>query len=287
MKPVTDALRSILEDAMTAIPDERVALALGAGIDALSCGIAASRSGKALVAYSFRLDGKPPGIDFRGAETNANQFGWGFREVLLPFDEEALVLDCVFLTKALGLRKKTAVECAWPFLYLLRSVAEKTVVAGTCADGYFGVSKRAMIRYRNDPTLDAFRASLFGNADYAQVPALRSLASKLGKEFVAPYRDPRILPLFTGTSWRDLNYPRQKQVVRDLYPDEFARVRIGNHLNYQCGDSGIREHFTSLLQGPLNVAGHKSVVRVYNALCSGRVGAELEESARDRWSCYE
>ena len=281
--PLSPAIRAVLEECVGGERDDAVALCLSAGMDSLSCGLAAEAVGKRVAAYTFILRGKPEGTDAKLSRHHARVYGWPWQRVDLPNAVDTLMLDVVFLVTGLGLRKKTEIECVWPFLYLLPQIAESAVVAGTCADGYFGVSKKAMIHYRNLPTLDGFRRALFTNPDYAQVRVLSRVASHCGKRMVLPYRAAKLLDVFAGTGWYDLNKPSQKQPLRDLYP-EMRRVKIGNHLNYQCGDSGIGVHFAKLLRTELNAGKYRSVIGVYNSIARGQVGRGMIEAARERWA---
>jgi hypothetical protein len=74
---------------------------------------------------------------------------------------------------------------------------------------------------------------------------------------------------FLGTTWAQVNKPRQKQPILSAYPNEFRRIRILPHVNLQLGDSGIAAHFEKLLSSDWNAHGGKSVVGIYNRLNAG------------------
>jgi hypothetical protein len=71
---------------------------------------------------------------------------------------------------------------------------------------------------------------------------------------------------FVGRSWDEVNKPKQKQPIRDSFPDMFKRIKVFPHTNFQLGDSGISDHFAQLVHTALNKKGHTSVVGVYNNL---------------------
>ena len=125
------------------VPDSRVAVLLTGGVDSISVGLAAQRAGKEVHAYSFQL-GEQTSYDFAKAAEVAYKMKWHFTPVVVPRDN--LIEDWHKLVK-LGCKKKTHFECVFPFLYVYPEIEEKYVITGWGADGYFGVSKKAMMRY--------------------------------------------------------------------------------------------------------------------------------------------
>ena len=125
------------------VPDRRVAVLLSGGVDSISVGLAAQFADKEVHAYSFQL-GEQTSYDFAKAAEVAYKMQWDFTPVIVPRDN--LIDDWHRLVK-LGCRKKTHFECVFPFLYLYPLITETHVVTGWGADGYFGVSKKAMMRY--------------------------------------------------------------------------------------------------------------------------------------------
>ena len=248
-----------------AITATRVALALSGGIDSTGLLIALRAAGKEVDALTFRLAGTEPG-DWTRARTSAATFGATFVDVELPTDQDVLAADVRALVR-FGLRKKTAIECLWPMTYVIAASVERrhsVLVVGSCADGHFGISKKAMMHYRQTVAgLDAFRARLFSDPDYAQVASLSRFASARGVEVVVPYRCQTIIDAFRGLRWESINKPRQKEPIWAAFP-EAARANVfRQHVNLQLGDSGIAAHFRTLLR---IVPGAKSPVAVYNKM---------------------
>jgi asparagine synthetase B (glutamine-hydrolysing) len=262
-------LRPILLDVLDrTVPEKDVAVALSGGIDSTVLALALRELGKNVTAYSFTLEDRLSS-DFSGARANARALGFPFVPVFLPRDLGALRRDVEELVRVWGLRKKTGIECAWPYRHLIPNVAQDVLVTGAAADGHFGVSKKAMIHHRGTvAALDAYRRSLFGDPDYAQTKTVGKIGESFGKRAVAPYRDRALCDALLGTSWEQVNKPRQKEPLRAAYP-EAARLNVMKlHTNLQLGDSGIAEHFERLLAVPdLNPGGRfKSVVGIYNRM---------------------
>jgi asparagine synthetase B (glutamine-hydrolysing) len=256
-------VRKVLLAEVGQIPGDEVAVLLSGGIDSLACGLAARQLGKKVVSYSFTLNGHVS-TDFQGARMVSREFGFEFRPVILPTDMPSLVRDLMDLAD-LGAKSKTDYECGWPVLRAIRQVGEPAIITGHGADGHFCISKKGMIHYK-DTRIDEFRQGLFSNPRYAQQELLRAETSRLGKSLCLPFLSDAMVKEFAGTSWSDVNKPKQKQPILDAFPKEFARVKVRPHVNLQLGDSGIAQHFYKLLDTDLNTGGFKTPVGVYNRL---------------------
>ena len=123
-------------------PDEEVAVLLSGGVDSISVALSAHGVGIKVIPYTFHLINKPS-YDSQTAKTVSDMMGWKLNTIEVP--TENLVDDWYELVK-LGCKKKTHFECVFPFLYIYPEIKEKYVLTGWGADGYFGVSKKAMMR---------------------------------------------------------------------------------------------------------------------------------------------
>ena len=138
---ITDLLESYIEN----IEDTELAVLLSGGVDSLSVAFAADRVGKRISTYSFRLD-IHDNYDNEKAQQAANEFGWPHRECVV--DTTNLVEDFLVLAKEYRCKKKTHFECVYPFLYVYPHIEERSVLTGWGADGYYGVSKKAHMHYK-------------------------------------------------------------------------------------------------------------------------------------------
>lgn len=264
-----DVRRVLLEQAAL-IPDENVAVLLSAGIDSASCLFALLEVGKKPVAYSFVLDGRMS-TDYLLAYRNAKQCGIPFIPVLLPKEIKTLQHDVLKLN-SLGARSKTDYECSWPMLYAYDAIKEPSIISGLGADGHFCLSKKGMMHWRNH--IDEFRRGLYSNERYAQIFMHKRLSSMYNKYHCIPYLCDDMKAEFIGTTWDEVNKPRQKQPILDAFPERFVHMQIKRHTNFQLGDSGIATHFHSLLNTEWNINEFKSVKGIFNAVNAGRIRGE-------------
>ena len=256
------SLHDILINEVCRLPKNDVALCLSSGIDSQSLFFAMLASGITPHVYSFTLEDRES-RDFTEARALAAKMCAPFTKVTLPLDVDTLINDCYTMARDYGAKKKTDFECLWPFLYMYPAIKEKYIVTGIPADGHFCLSKKGILHYKND--VDAFREIYFSNPNAGQKILRAQLAYKYGKINVDPYYSPNIAHALKGMTWDELNKPQQKMPIRNSFT-YFATMKVHNHTNFQLGDSGIAEHFKTLLDTRLNDKGYKSVVGIYNKI---------------------
>ncbi len=239
----------------------------------MSALFAAMDRGLRPTAYSFSMRGCES-FDLVAARRTANEFGLEFRAIELDDDPSDAAEEMVL---GLGLRKKTGVQCAWPVVRALDEIEERHVISGHAGDGYFGLTKRAMMHAKDDPEeMERLRLAAFADPDYAQVATLKRYAASLGKTLWTPWRTARVARLFQRRTWKQLNRPRQKEPVRAAFEDGFVRARARLHSDLHKGDSGIATRFDSLLKDErYNPGGrYKSLVGVFNEIARWDRGAD-------------
>jgi len=257
------------------IPDEEVAVLLSGGIDSISVALAAHDVGKKVNAYTFHLVNKPS-YDSKTAKTVSDMMGWDCKTIVVP--TENLVDDWYNLVK-LGCKKKTHFECVFPFLYVYPAIKEKYVLTGWGADGYFGVSKKAMMRYSNDKkwdnytkyckehnqkqlTFDESREEYFLENECAGLKWHNFVVAKYNKIHITPYLNKKVKNYLMKKDWQELNKPRQKEIIRK----DFTKLKkfgiIKEHQNLHLG-SGVDKLFETLLANPtINFKSRKRMMDV-------------------------
>ena len=191
------------------IPAETCAVLLSGGVDSLSVALAAHNVGKKVVAYSFHLEGNES-YDFKTAQKFSEQMGWTFKPTVVPTDN--LEGDWYSLVR-MGCKKKTHFECVFPFLYVYPKITEEYILTGWGADGYFGVSKKAQMRYgsekgkkryheyfKNNPqnikTFDEARDIYFLPDNSAGLKWHNKLVELFDKKHITPYLHPTVKDYF-------------------------------------------------------------------------------------------
>ena len=238
-------IRNLLSDHIkNNAPDDELAVLLSGGVDSLSCAIAATDAGKTVNAYSFHLDGNES-YDFHKAKEVCEIMDWNFTGVSVPLDN--LEEDWFHLMNEIGCKKKTHYECVWPFLYVYPKIKEKYVLTGWGADGYHGVSKKAVMHYKHPKEkFDEFRDEYFLPEKTAGLNWHLTLSQRYDTIMVNPFLDEKVKKYFYEFTWDELNKPKQKQHIRDDFPELNSFGNIKPHLNLQLA-SGVDDVFLTLL----------------------------------------
>lgn len=248
----------------------RVAVLLSGGIDSLAVALAAMHAGKRVSTYTVALEGRES-TDLKSARRRSEIFRWPHTTVRLPLDLESLKAG-LRDARDFGAVLKTDYECSWPIMLAMDAVEEPAILTGHFADAPYALTKHAMIHYVRKGKLDEMREFAWRNRhDMDQWSILSGYAKHIGKTIHRPFCSLAFYKMFKGTTWDEINRPRQKQPILDAFPASFARVKVRNHTNLQLGDSGIAKHFEILLGSDWDVRGAKTVTTIYNDLTTGAI----------------
>jgi hypothetical protein len=251
---------------------------LSGGVDSQAVLAALLEAGKEPTALSFRLPGRES-RDWLFARETARRWGVPFTDLVLDPREGAL-RSYVEWAVGYGLRSKAGIECFWPrkaAIDYLEDVGSPGFATGDGGDGYFGLSKKAMIHVRpgGAEAMDAFREWYFARPDWSQTVTIRRYAMDVNPltpmHVVMPLAAKELLDVCRGWDWDGLNRP-QKAPIRDAFPGKLDGLPA--HMNLQLGDSGIADAFRVLIP-----AGMKSPVAYYNRLARNADEREIIHEA--------
>jgi DNA-cytosine methyltransferase len=269
--------------------DDTVALLLSGGIDSTSVGIALQKSGKAIRAYTYRLqDYKSRDLD--KAVAIARHFGWPLSIIEVPTAD--LARDFMRLAVEHRCRKKTQFENTFPMLYVLPRIAEAEVWTGYNADDHYGNTKNCILDQKRmaregasaaerKEAFDAERRGRFerkltdpesGTWCYAH-----RFAAQCGKRLLDPYLDDALREFFLRFDHETLS-PLKKPFVRQALGDELRDLPEGSltvGVRLQTGGS-VDTLFETLLRNPAINRFEKNYADV-QSLCE-RWGREVAEN---------
>lgn len=263
-------VRPTLRKLIAPLP-KQIAVSMSGGIDSSSVIVAALDEGKDVTVFSFTFEDFES-TDFKAAKKIAAKYNLPFVEVLLPSCPDKIYETIRSIIRECRIKKKTAVECVFPFVFLINKIRQfglKCLLTGHAADGHFGVSKKAMMHFREPLSkFNEFRQEYFSNPNSSQVRTLKSYCLARGINLCTPYFEPDIFALFINKPWDELNKPRQKEAVRVEFPD-LDDLAIKPHSNLQMGDSQIAERVGAAAL--THLPGAKNPVAVYNRIYSGQL----------------
>ena len=225
------------------VPDNEVAVTLSGGVDSQSVAFCAHRLGKKITAYTMYVNGIVS-KDAQHAIDVAEHFGWDIEAIDVPID--ALIEDFMRLINDYKCKKKTQVECTFPFLYVYPRIQERCVLSGWAADGYYGLSKRCALHYKEPKEkFDEFRDEYFGAENVVGINQQYLLSKEYDKQFIVPYMYQRVKDHMYTFDWYQMNKPYQKHVVVEAFP-EFKEIKVRKHESLQLA-AGVPEIFETLL----------------------------------------
>lgn len=237
--------------------EQNIAVLLSGGIDSISVAFAAHRLGKTLHCYTMYVNGKPS-KDAENAVHTAKQFGWNMTLIDVPVTN--IADDFKRLVKDYNCKKKTQLECTWPFLYVYPRIKQKELLTGWAADGWYGVSKKACMHYKEPKEkFDQFRREYFGAPNPVGIRQQEQLAREHGLNYIVPYLDKRVEDYMMQFDWYEMNKPFQKVKVVEAFP-EFEKTKVRRHENLQLA-ANIPSYFEKLLDNPkINIYNRKRVM---------------------------
>jgi len=266
-KLIKPNIKKVVNSYINDIKEKNIGIAFSGGIDSLSLVFSSMECNKNINLYSFTLEDHIS-TDFLEARKFAELYKLNFTPIFLPKNELTLKKDLLFLSK-LGAKKKVDFTCGYPMLYIFRNLKEKTLVSGLGADGHYCISKKGMIHFKD--RIQEFRDNLFSNPNYAQKILNENIAKYYKKTTVIPYLAKEMIDEFRGTTWVELNKPRQKNATLMNYQEYFKEIKVRNHVNLQLGDSKIESNLYQLLEGNWNIRNYKSITGIFNSINRGEV----------------
>jgi len=269
MNEISKELKRILrEDVALLDKDKPVALLLSGGVDSTTLLFMLLEEGYTVNAYTFRLK-DIMSTDCKIARKTCETFNVNFNEILLDFDDPDVLYEGIKdLRIKYNLVKKTETECSYIMKKAFDDIKEDQIITGHCSDGHFVLSKKGMIHYKHNLELmQKYKIKLFSNKNYGQKDTLNQMVVEYNKVIMMPYTNMEVYDLLFPYTWDELNKPKQKQIIRNIYPDLLQKTNIKTHVNFQLGDSGIADKIRDTLIGSkYNKLNHKNPVGIYNRM---------------------
>lgn len=278
MISIRKTINKILENELTS---ETVYVLLSAGVDSQSVLFSCLELGKKVIAVSFTRDDHES-RDYLCAKNIAEKLELEFISVPLPTDVKTISEKILVLAKDYGCKLKTDFECMYPMLIAYDAIKKHAngskdinITSGLGADTYYLLSKRAILHFRDKP--DVYRDLLYFDPNYSQRCKHEKLCSNEGFNHVMPYFRDDVYNLFKGKSKKEVNFPLEKNDVREQYKNDLIDKLYFEHTSFHKGDSGISDMFKLLLETEWNIDKKwKSVVGIYNAVHKGIISRPLD-----------
>ncbi|UXX80892.1 asparagine synthase-related protein [Reichenbachiella carrageenanivorans] len=241
--------------------EQEIGLFMSGGIDSCAVLFGLLRLKKRVTVYSFSLPGKLS-TDFKTSEKISRKLNCNFVGIEL-WAEVNLDLIKELMTKY-ECKKKTYIECLYPFLASMPYVKEKVILTGYESDDHFLLNKEALIHYKKTLELNQeYRRSIFKDYSTDQFEKLKQIGLAFEKRIKSPYCSKPIYDYFYDKTWYEINRPKIKFPLIKMFDEMESINELFYHANLQMGDSRLREHFAVLLNSSVNKNKRTRMMDVY------------------------
>lgn len=235
-----------------------VALLFSGGTDSLSVLFTLLDLGIKPTLYTFRLN-EYLSNDYLVAEKVAKHYNLKFKGLVIPYDKQQIKSDIFYLIKKFKTKRKTIIECSYPFIYLSKMITEEKILSGLSADSNYGTPASMSIKFNNDyQGFVKAKKKIFSDINSDGYFAIKTLIETDSKKFFTPYRDPQIVNFFMKHTWKELNKPMQKWFIVKIWQDRFNELRCYRKNSNLQVESKIRERMKSILNS------NESIIKFYN-----------------------
>ncbi|SME47311.1 Asparagine synthase [Bacillus cereus] len=245
-----------------------VALLFSGGMDSLSLLLSCLEIGIRPTLYTFYLKSYTSS-DIECSRRIADIFNLKLTEI--PIEDVSITqleADVRYIIETFNVKKKTAIQCIYPFLYTAPRITEKYVLTGICADLLYG-TPRSMAKHAKDLSqFNEIRDKRMKDDSTSSYKQIKQLLKMHDKELIAPYKD--CIPLknyLRGMTFKEMNSPKQKLPAYLSYKEAIEKYNLyRRNESYQIA-SRIREWHDSLLTTHLNSNNQfQTIVSLYNYL---------------------
>lgn len=241
-----------------------VAILFSGGMDSLTILLSCLELGIKPVLYTFYLDNYVS-EDIKQSRYISELYNLELKEIEIKTQNIDLYRDVKYIVEKYNVRKKTAVQCIHPFLYVIPDVKEDIILSGLCADDLYG-TPRSVSKHQNTSMFNEIRKDKFFDKKSSSYEYIKILCEENDKKFIAPYKQSRdIYNYFISKNYKELNSPKQKNVAYLEYQNQIDKYKLyRRNSNLQC-NSKIREWHDSLLKDDLiNYRNNISITGIYN-----------------------
>lgn len=258
-------MRNIINRELIKYKNKDVALLFSGGMDSLSLLLSCMDIGIKPNLYTFKLN-KYESEDYKTAKKISEIFDLELTIININENIDDLINDVKYIIKKFKVKKKTQIQCIYPFIYITKYIKENIVLSGLCADDLYGTSRKMQELGRNDLyRFNEKRKELINVPESSSYIYIKYLFENQGYKFIAPYKECEdLIKFFMSKTFKELHSPKQKNIMYESYKYELLKYDLyRKNSNLQC-NSKIREWHDELLNTNENINNNKSVVAIYN-----------------------
>ena len=261
-------MRTIINKELVKYKNHSIALLFSGGMDSLSLLLSCIDVGIKPHLYTFKLKNYDS-EDFNCSKKIANIFNLKITEIIIDDSNlDKLIDDIKYIIKTFKVKKKTQIQCIYPFLYIVNEVKENIVLTGLCADDLYGSSRKMQELGRKDlKEFNLKRELIVKDLKASSYIYIKQIFESHNIKFIAPYKENQdLINYFMNKTFKELHSPKQKNVMYENYETELLKYNLyRKNSNLQC-NSKIRESHDRLLNSKYNINNNKAITGIYNRL---------------------
>lgn len=268
--------REALLETLTGVP-ANLPILLSGGMDSMTLLAGLLALGRKPVAYSYGLGNQLHSEDWIAAHAACEKYGLKHVTVIVPSDNEGLVEGTREAIRIGETTRKTAVQCLYALIPMLRQVqADGNAGAITGAGGIVSDNRASKIlgadyETNREGLETKRRTDLLGGDPGSATEIMKQAAAKLGVPLREPYSENPLAEVGLSIPYPEINTPVLKGIGCRAFPTFFGESqpydwwRTNSSLQV---NGGVRDLHERLLDLPVNRRGSRAVIGVYNDLQS-------------------
>ena len=267
-------LRDLTKQVVQSYDYQNIPLLYSGGVDSSTVLACLLSLGVKPVLYNFQF-GEYASEDNKVAKSVALHFDLDLRIVKVPRDEKSLFCDAKKVIKSLNISTKTHVQCSIPFLYMSRQIAKdgyNQCFMAMAADDLLGTDRHANVAFYSggEQQFRQYRKQKIDDSSASDFSCMK-IAKQNHVEVIDVFRDKRVINFLLQKTMRELNRPKQKQILLNAFPEFWGAGKWYRKNKSLQVVSGIRDAHDTLLESRYNLRSHKAMVGIYNDILQGKL----------------
>ena len=259
-------MRELLNKGIKQYKNQDIALLFSAGVDSLCVLLSCLDVGIRPHLYTFKLKSYDSDDYFTAIKISKL---YDLKLTIIEIDDtnvNKLIDDIKYIIKKFKVKKKTAIQCIYPFIYIINKIEEKTVFTGLSADILHGGTRQMHVIGRKDEkAFNDLRLEWIYSKELASYCYIEQMFTERGIKLIDVYRsNQELIDFFMSKTFKELTSPKEKNIAYESYKKEMDEYKLYRRPSPFQINSKVREWHDTLLNTNENINNNKRVTAIYN-----------------------
>lgn len=244
---------------------DNIYISLSGGIDSSIIMFALLELKAKFKCITFRTEGYVS-PDFRSAKKMCEVLGIEFVPLVLKTDLDSLYEGAKSVASVTGKKKKTIIECCYPYLHLSKKIPNTTLLTGLGADDLYCNQRKVQVELHKfgEDYVKKYRKVYTDDSDFSNFNIIK-ICKLTNVNCIDVYNSKEITEFFNKFTVGAIN-KKHKLLSVGAFSDYFNKIGgYREHSSFQV-NSKLRDDFSGLIKSKYNTTNSKSVVSIYNRL---------------------